>query len=203
MVLGVLPLFHFGLNVALGATLHAGGRILLVERFDPASTAITVARWAVTVMAGPPNMWAQIAGLPDVSPEQFTTVRLAVSGAAALSEATRTMVRERLGLVLAEGYGLTETAPTVTSSTGGQGRAGSIGRPAPGVEVRLVDDGGGDVEPGDPGEIWVRGPNVFLGYWNDDAATAAALTPTAGCAPATWPSPTTTAICIWSTASRT
>ena len=178
VVLGVLPLFHiFGLNVALGATLHAGARILLVERFDPASTATTVARWGVTVMAGPPNMWSQIAGLPDVSPEQFATVRLAVSGAAALSETTRTMVRERLGLVLAEGYGLTETAPTVTSSTGGRVRPGSIGRPAPGVDVRLVDDRGADVEPGDPGEIWVRGPNVFLGYWNDDAATAAALTP--------------------------
>jgi long-chain acyl-CoA synthetase len=178
VVLGVLPLFHiFGLNVALGTALYAGARILLVERFDPASTATTVARWGVTVMAGPPNMWAQVAALPDVSPEQFSTVRLAVSGAATLTEGTRTLVRERLGLVLAEGYGLTETAPTVTSSTGGEVRPGSIGRPARGVEVRLVDESGADVEAGDPGEIWVRGPNVFLGYWGDAVATAAALTP--------------------------
>ena len=94
VVLGVLPLFHiFGLNVALGATLHAGGRILLVERFDPASTATTVARWGVTVMAGPPNMWSQIAGLPDVDlPSSSRTVRLAVSGAAALSETTAGVV---------------------------------------------------------------------------------------------------------------
>jgi long-chain acyl-CoA synthetase len=82
-----------------------------------------------------------------------------------------------LGLELAEGYGLTETAPTVTSSTGSPIRAGSIGRAAPGVQLRLVDERGDDVEPGDPGEIWVRGPNVFLGYWNDEAATSAALTP--------------------------
>jgi long-chain acyl-CoA synthetase len=177
VALGVLPLFHiFGLNVALGATLYAGARIVLIERFDPASAATSIARWGVTVIAGPPNMWASFAALPDVTPEQFRTVRLAVSGAAGLPDTTRRAVRERLGLELAEGYGLTETAPTVTSSVGGGIRPGSIGRPARGVAVRLVDEDGDDVEPGDPGEIWVRGPNVFRGYWNDPTASAAALT---------------------------
>jgi long-chain acyl-CoA synthetase len=177
VVLGVLPLFHiFGLHVVLGTTLHAGGRVVLIERFDPASTAESVARWGVTVMAGSPNMWAQLAELADVTPEQFRSVRVAVSGAASLSTATRQQARERLGLDLAEGYGLTETAPTVTSSVGLASRPGSIGRPAPGLELRLVDEAGRDVLVGDPGEIWVRGPNVFKGYWNDPEATAAALT---------------------------
>ena len=141
-------------------------------------------RWragASRSIAGPPNMWAALASvgasLGDDLLEQFRTVRVAVSGAAALPDPIRRRVKETLGLDLAEGYGLTETAPTVTSSTSVEHRAGSIGRPAPGVEVRLVDDRGADVEPGDPGEIWVRGPNVFRGYWNDPEATAAALTP--------------------------
>ena len=182
VALGVLPLFHiFGLNVVLGATLQAGGRIVLVERFDPASAVESVARWGVTTIAGPPNMWAALASvgasLGDDLHEQFRTVRVAVSGAAALPDPIRRRVKETLGLDLAEGYGLTETAPTVTSSTSVEPRAGSIGRPAPGVEIRLVDDRGADVEPGDPGEVWVRGPNVFRGYWNDPEATAAALTP--------------------------
>jgi long-chain acyl-CoA synthetase len=178
VVLGVLPLFHiFGLNVVLGQTLYAGGRVVLVERFDPASAADTIERRGVTIVAGPPNMWASLVGLPDVRPGQFASVRIAVSGAAALSEQTRRLAQDRLGLSLAEGYGLTETAPTVTSSVGAPARPGSVGRPAPGIEVRLVDDDGGDVLVGDPGEIWVRGPNVFRGYWNDPEATAAALTP--------------------------
>ncbi len=178
VVLGVLPLFHiFGLNVVLGSSLYAGSRVLLIERFDPASAVASIERWGVTVAAGPPNMWAALASLPDVTPAQFASLRVAVSGAAPLPGHVRTLVQERLGVTLAEGYGLTETAPTVTSSVGLAGRAGSIGRVAPGIEVRLVDDAGDDVLVGDPGEVWVRGPNVFLGYWNDAEATAAALTP--------------------------
>lgn len=178
VVLGVLPLFHiFGLNVVLGSSLHAGSRLVLIERFDPASAAETIAQRGVTVAAGPPNMWSALAALPDVTPEQFATVRVAVSGAAALDGHIRSIVEQRLGLQLAEGYGLTETAPTVTSSVGLAPKPGSIGKIAPGIELRLVDEGGADVLVGDPGEIWVRGPNVFRGYWQDPSSTAAALTP--------------------------
>jgi long-chain acyl-CoA synthetase len=77
-----------------------------------------------------------------------------------------------------EGYGLTEASPIVTTSAIGRGdpAPGSIGPPLPGVDVRLVDAEDGDVLPGDPGEIWVHGPNVFPGYWRDPDATATALT---------------------------
>ncbi|MDH4143888.1 MAG: AMP-binding protein [Acidimicrobiia bacterium] len=177
VVFGVLPLHHiFGLNVALGATLRAGASIVLIERFDPTSAVETVQSRGVTVLAGPPTMWAALAGLGSVPPEAFGSVRVAVSGAAPLAPATRDAVRERLGLDLDEGYGLTEAAPTVTTTVGSPPRAGSVGRPPPGVTVRLVDEDGRDVEPGDPGEIWVSGPSVFVGYWDDPAATAEVLT---------------------------
>jgi long-chain acyl-CoA synthetase len=76
-----------------------------------------------------------------------------------------------------EGYGLTEAGPAVTTNAmGGEVRPGSVGLPLPGVEVRLVDDTGREVNPGDPGEVLVRGDNVFAGYWNDPEASARALT---------------------------
>lgn len=178
VVLGVLPLHHiFGLNVALAATLRVGASIVLIERFDPASTIESIERWGVTIVAGPPTLWAALAGLPGVDPSRLATVRIALSGAAALPAQVREAVAARLGLQLREGYGLTESAPSVSSTAGVQNRPGSVGPPNPGVEVRLVDADGEDVEPGDEGEIWVRSSSVFQGYWNDPVATAAALTP--------------------------
>jgi long-chain acyl-CoA synthetase len=178
VVLGVLPLSHiFGLNVVLGATLHAGARVVLVERFDPVSALDTIANHEVTVVTGAPTMWSAWASVPDADPNAFATVRIAASGAAKLDPALVDVCRERFGIELSEGYGLTEASPVVTSAVGVDGPPGSIGLPLPGIEVRLVDADGSDTLVGDPGEIWVRGPNVFAGYWNDPAATAAVLTP--------------------------
>jgi long-chain acyl-CoA synthetase len=86
-------------------------------------------------------------------------------------------MHSRYGVSLAEGYGLTEASPVVTTATGLEHRSGSIGAPVPGVQLRLVDADGSDVLVGDAGEIWVKGPNVFVGYWDDPEATAQALTP--------------------------
>ena len=176
VVFGLLPLFHiFGLNVMLGLSLLAGSRVLLIERFDPSSAVEAVERHEVTTMSGPPTMWSALAGLGDVS-SSMRSVRVAVSGAAKLPAEVVEAARVNLGLVLAEGYGLTETSPVVTSSTGTNAPVGSIGPVLPGIAMRLVDPDGEDVLVGDAGEIWVQGPNVFQGYWNDSEATAAALT---------------------------
>jgi long-chain acyl-CoA synthetase len=178
VVLGVLPLFHiFGLNVVLGLSLHTGSRVVLVERFDPATTLESVVNHAVTIVSGPPTMWSAWANLPGTDPRAMATVRVAVSGAAKLPVETAQMVEDRFDIELKEGYGLTETSPVVTTATGTDAPRGSIGTLVPGVEVRLVDADGDDVLVGDSGEIWVRGPNVFAGYWHDAEATAAALTP--------------------------
>ena len=174
---GVLPLFHiFGLNVVLGLSLAAGARVLLVERFDPVSAVDSIRDHGVTVLAGAPPMWNAWATLPGIPADAFASVRIAVSGASRLNPEVKDAMQARYGLSIEEGYGLTEAAPTVTSSIGADAASGSIGRPVPGVEIRLVDVDGEDALLGDPGEIWVRGPNVFKGYWEDEAATAAALT---------------------------
>jgi long-chain acyl-CoA synthetase len=177
VVFGVLPLFHiFGLNVVLGDAMHAGAAVLLVERFDPSTALESMANHGVTVVMGAPTMWSSWASLPGADAKGFERVRLAASGAAKLDPDVADAVRRRFGVTITEGYGLTEASPVVTSSVGVASKPGSIGVPLPGVEVRLVDPDGDDVLIGDAGEIWVRGPNVFAGYWEDRAATDAALT---------------------------
>jgi long-chain acyl-CoA synthetase len=174
---GVLPSFHiFGLNVVLGLTLHAGASVVLVERFDPVSALETIRNHRITIVAGAPPMFQAWATMPDADPGALRTVRIAVSGAAPLSPEIADAFEARFHVPVFQGYGLTEASPTVTSSmVGGAPKPGSIGCPLPGVEVRLVD-GDEDALHGDEGEVWVKGPNVFAGYWKDGEATAAVLT---------------------------
>ncbi len=176
--LGVLPMFHiFGLNVLFGLSLFAGASVVLVERFDPASALDSIRDHGITLIAGAPPMFQSWATMQGADPEAMRTIRLAVSGAAPLSADVAAAFEERYGKPIFQGYGLTEASPTVTSSViGGVAKPASIGLPLPGIEVRLVDDEQEDALVGDAGEIWVRGPNVFAGYWQDAAATERALT---------------------------
>ncbi len=178
VVYGVLPLFHiYGLNVLLGASLAAGATIVLVQRFDPATAADSIVSRRVTVLPGAPPMWIAFADFDELAPDTFATVRIAGSGAAKLPVRVAERMRDRFGLWVHEGYGLTEASPVVTSSSalGEQPRFGSVGRALPGVEVRVVNEHGDDALVGDTGEIHVRGPNVFLGYYRDPDTTARVL----------------------------
>ena len=178
---GVLPFFHvFGVNVVLGLSLLAGASVVLVERFDPREALAVIRERKVTILAGAPPLFAGLAAVPppngSAPGDELASVRLAVSGASALAPEVATAFEARFGLPLWQGYGLTEASPVVTSSViGGVPKPGSVGVPVPGVQLRLVDESGQDALVGDPGELWVRGPNVFAGYWNDPEATAAVL----------------------------
>lgn len=182
VVLLVLPLFHaFGLNVGLGALAYHAARGVLVERFDPAEALRLIAAHKVSIVVGVPPMfiaWSLLPGLTDA----FATVRTAISGAAPLDPAAARRFQEATGDVLAEGYGLTETAPVLTSTLVSPGhKRSSIGRPLPGVSLKLVSANGDEIDlaeddfdddapgsPGtDPGEIVVAGDNLFDGYWPD------------------------------------
>ncbi len=178
LIYGVLPLFHiFGLNIVMTAGLAIGATVMLVQRFDPHTAAESIAVRKVTVVPGAPAMWTAFTHFDELPADTFASVRVALSGASKLPVSTFRAMRERFGVELAEGYGLTETSATVTTSLGAPIRPGSVGRAFDGVEIRLLNVDGHDVLVGDIGEIFVRGDNVFAGYYNDEAATAAVLTP--------------------------
>jgi long-chain acyl-CoA synthetase len=178
VVYGVLPMFHiFGLNVVLGITLMRGATLVLVQRFDPSTALDTIRERKVTVVPGAPPLWLAFSHFDDAPADSFATVRLALTGAAKMPEEAMRRLKERFGLELSEGYGLTEASPVVTSSAGLPAKPGSVGKALDGVEVRLVDESGEDALLGDAGEIWVKGPNVFLGYLGDPEQTARVLTP--------------------------
>jgi long-chain acyl-CoA synthetase len=177
VTLGLLPLFHiFGLNVVLGTTFAGGGCVVLIQRFDPVSTMETIAERGVTIVPGAPSMWMALSQLDHPTPDGFASVRIALSGAAKLPEQIAHSLSARFGLQVFEGYGLTEAAPVVTTAIGLEWIPGSIGRPVPGIELRIVDENGDDVLMGDSGEIWIRGENIFAGYLDDEEATARVLT---------------------------
>ena len=177
VVLLVLPLSHiYALNVGLGACTQVGATILLMERFDPTTSLDAIAEHQVTIVLGAPPMYVAWVNTPGIEDRDLASLRLAVSGAAPLPVSVLERFQQLTGITIEEGYGLTEASPSVASnSMAPVARPGSVGVALPDVELRLVDDNGRDVATGDPGEVWVRGPNVFQGYWNDDEATAAAL----------------------------
>ncbi len=167
VVLLVLPLFHiYGLNTGLGMVAATAATGVLVERFDPVATAELVRTEQVTNVPGAPPMYVGWSAAEQL--DALRGVRLMASGASPLPAAVLEQVLTGVGRPVHEGYGLTETAPVVSSTLASDVvKAGSIGRPVPGVEVRLVDEDGNDVGDGDPGEVLVRGANLFSGYWPD------------------------------------
>jgi malonyl-CoA/methylmalonyl-CoA synthetase len=170
-----LPLFHVhGLGAGFNGTLVAGGRVLLRERFDAPSVIALLAEGSATMFFGVPTMYVRIleqAGA-DV---RFERMRLFVSGSAALPASIHEEFARRFGVSILERYGATEFGFALGNRYEGPRHAGTVGFPLPGMDVRLVDAAGNDVAPGEPGEILVRGPSVFRGYWRNDEATEAAF----------------------------
>ncbi|GGO78258.1 class I adenylate-forming enzyme family protein [Nocardioides deserti] len=172
VVLGVLPLFHvYGLNAVLGGVLRHRAKLVLVERFDPEGTLDLVEDEACSVVPVAPPVFAHWRGVDGLA-ERLGPVRLVLSGSAPLAPELVEEFTELTGVPVHQGFGLTEAAPVVTSTlcSGGTPARGSVGAPLPGIDVRLVDATGRVLAPeGDPGEIQVRGANLFSGYWPDGA----------------------------------
>lgn len=172
VALALIPLFHvFGLNLVLNLGFVIGASFVLEDHQNPRRSAALVARHGVTVASGPPNLWAALLADDSIDDDAFTSVQFAVSGAAPLEPAVAQAVADRFGVTISEGYGLTETSGVVSSALGLASAFGSVGVPFPGVEVRLLDETGADVFVGDPGEVFVRGPMVSPGYFEDPDAT--------------------------------
>ncbi len=168
VVLGVLPLFHvYGLNAVLGGVLRHRARLLLVEQFEPQAVLDLIDDEACSVVPIAPPVFAY--WLPDEHlRERLGPVRLVLSGSAPLEPEVIEQFTSITGIPVHQGYGLTEASPVVTSTLCSQAnQAGSVGAALPGIELRLVDETWHQVEGEDPGEIQVRGANLFSGYWPD------------------------------------
>jgi long-chain acyl-CoA synthetase len=164
-VLLALPLFHvFGLNAVLGQALHAGATVVVATDPDPAATLTLVANERVTSVAGTPSMFAAWAALPNAA-AALAGVRVLVSGSAPMRSEAAEAFRAATGKPVWQGYGLTEAAPVVSASM--RSIPGSVGAPLPGIEIKLLDPAGAPVADGDPGELCIRGANLFSGYWPD------------------------------------
>ena len=168
VVLGVLPLFHvYGLNAVLGGVLRHRAKLVLVDHFDPQSTLDLIDDEAVSVVPVAPPVFAY--WLPEEQlRERLGPVRLMLSGSAPLSAEVIERFSDVTGIAIHQGYGLTEASPIVTSTLCSRElQTGSVGAALPGIEIRLLDDFGHEPEGDDPGEIWIRGANLFSGYWPD------------------------------------
>jgi long-chain acyl-CoA synthetase len=180
-VYGLLPLAHvYGLaSVCLG-TLRAGASLHLQARFTPAAMAECLATRGITVCQGVPTMYAKLLEHLKSRSAAFAApaLRYIQSGGAPLGPALKREVEAFFGLPLCNGYGLSEASPTLTQTLGEAARNDcSVGQALPGVELRIVDAEGKDVAPGEPGELWARGPNIMKGYYRDPQATAATMRP--------------------------
>jgi len=177
VVLGALPLFHaFGQTCGLNAAVAAGASLALIPRFDAGHALEVIEEHRVTVFEGVPTMYAALLHHPERDRFDVSTLRVCVSGGAALAvELLREFERE-FECVILEGYGLSETSPVACFNHPDRERKpGSIGTPVEGVELKLVDAHRCDAAPGEVGEIAIRGHNVMKGYWNRPESTAEAI----------------------------
>jgi long-chain acyl-CoA synthetase len=168
VVLVVLPLFHvYALNAVLGMAVATGAKSVLLPRFSPLGTLDVVQTYEVTNIPAAPPVFVAWAAVPDLD-HRLAGVRTLISGAAPLSPSVFQVFADQAGQPVWEGYGLTEASPVVSSTmVGRRPKAGSVGAPLPGVEIRLVDEDGQTADEDDPGEVWIRGANLFSGYWPD------------------------------------
>src|SRR5262249_34899791 len=177
VVFGGLPLFHsFGQTCGLNTAVKVGACLTLVSRFVPGTVLDVLERDGVTVFEGVPTMYVALLGEPGVDKRGRSGLRVCVSGGAALPVEVMREFEQVFGCVILEGYGLSETSPVASFNHPDKPRkAGSIGTPVRGVEMRVVDEFGGDVPAGEVGEIAIRGPHVMKGYGRREEATAEAI----------------------------
>jgi long-chain acyl-CoA synthetase len=177
VIFGGLPLFHsFGQTCGLNTAISCGATLTLLPRFDPATALEIIQRDGVTILEAVPTMYTALLQVPAGTSYDASSLRVCVSGGAALPVEILRGFESAFGCIILEGYGLSETSPVATFNQADVGRKpGSIGTPIEGVEIRLLDSEGAEVASGEVGEIAIRGHNVMKGYWNRPDATAEAI----------------------------
>ncbi|WP_428261884.1 AMP-binding protein [Haliangium sp.] len=173
-----LPLFHVhGLAIGVHGALLRGMSISLLPRFDAEAVVAAMAAGG-TIFMGVPTMYRLLLDHLEVTPGAAATLaraRLFTAGSAALPAADFARFEALTGHRILERYGMSETLLTLSNPVVGERRPGSVGLPVPGFDIRVVDENGHDVTPGQPGELWVRGVGLMNGYWNQPEATRQAF----------------------------
>lgn len=176
---GVLPLFHaYGLTLCLTFAMSIGAKLVLFPTFDVDLVKKAAKKSPPTFLPGVPPMYDRLARAAIHGEIDLSTIRFAISGAMPLPVSTVQRWEEVTGGLLVEGYGMTEASPVALGNPAGPARRpGSVGVPFPSTEIRVInpDDPAVDVEPGQPGELLLRGPQVFQGYWKRPEETAETL----------------------------
>jgi malonyl-CoA/methylmalonyl-CoA synthetase len=161
-----LPFSHqHGLG-GVHATLLRGSRAVVHGRFDPDRLCAAIESERATVLFAVPAIYEQLAAWERIEDPDFSSLRLVVSGSAALSPILARRVSSLLGRKLLERYGSTESGLSVSNPYDGPRKFGSVGLPLPGTEMAIVDGEGRGLPPGEDGEVVLRGPQVFSGYWH-------------------------------------
>jgi malonyl-CoA/methylmalonyl-CoA synthetase len=174
-LLHALPVYHaHGLFVGLGCTLLSGASLVLLPQFDV--DAVLRALPGCTVMMGVPTYYTRLLASDSFDSKLCATVRVFISGSAPLTPEAFHAFRKRTGHAILERYGMTETGMNTSNPLHGERRAGSVGRPLPCVTVRIGDPADRPLRTGETGEIQLRGPNVFPGYWQLPDKTAESFT---------------------------
>lgn len=177
VVFGMLSMSHvFGYTLQLLSPLSVGATVVAAPSFDAIGALDAIRRHRVTHLYGLPFMFDTLTHAPVGNPADFGSLRYCLAGGDAVSKRLSDRVREVLGVALHEGCGMTEVIPYALNRPGLENRVGSIGWPSIGMELRLVGESGDDVADGQVGEVLVRSNGLTVGYWEDAAATAAAIT---------------------------
>jgi long-chain acyl-CoA synthetase len=180
VVITVLPLFHvFGLSSILDICVRFGCTMSLLPRYTPGAVLTALARDRVTIFEGVPTMFADLLSQPDLESYDLSSLRIAISGGASIPSPVLDAFEERFGLVILEGYGMTETASTITfNPSAAERRAYSVGKPIWGTQTQVWGEDDRPLRPGPEhvGEVVTRGLHVMKGYLNHPEATASAFT---------------------------
>ncbi len=175
--LGVLPQFHsFGLTALTLLPFFTGAKAVYNARFTPRRIVDLFREHKPTVFFAIPSMYNALMTVKGAKPEDFESLRMAVSGGEPLSDTIARGCMERLGIEVCEGYGMTESSPVTHCKLAGEDAPGSVGRPLPRITQRIVDESTGrDLPPGRDGELRLSGPNIMKGYLNLPSETLASF----------------------------
>jgi long-chain acyl-CoA synthetase len=177
VLLGALPLFHsFGQTCTMNSAVSVGATVTMLPRFDPDKALQIIQRDRVTLFQGVPTMYNAMLHSDSCESADCSTLRICMSGGAAMPAELMREFEEKFGCIILEGYGLSESSPVASFNHPDRERkAGSIGTPIEGVEMQVWDDDGKQLPQGEVGEIVIRGHNIMKGYWNRPDANKEAI----------------------------